>query len=114
MQILVNTDNHIEGSEELTRQTEAVVRHALERFSRQITRVEVFYTDEDSGARSTERDKRCLIEVHAAGLKPIAAGERGATVEQALNAAADTVEETLDRTLGRLHDTKQRRPGKAA
>ena len=115
MQILVNTDNHIEGSEELTRQTEATVRHALERFGNQITRAEVFFADEDSEARSTERDKRCLIEVHVAGLKPIAAGERGDTVEQALNAAADTIEETLDRTLGRLHDAKQqRRPDKAA
>jgi ribosome-associated translation inhibitor RaiA len=101
MQILVNTDNHIEGS--------------LERFGNQITRAEVFFADEDSEARSTERDKRCLIEVHVAGLKPIAAGERGDTVEQALNAAADTIEETLDRTLGRLHDAKQqRRPDKAA
>jgi hypothetical protein len=39
---------------------------------------------------------------------------RGITVEQALNAAADTMEETLDRTIGRLRDAKQRRPDKAA
>ncbi|HJT20219.1 MAG TPA: HPF/RaiA family ribosome-associated protein [Nitrospira sp.] len=114
MQILVNTDNHIQGSEALTRHTESVIRHVLGRFERQITRVEVFFTDEDSRQRSTERDKRCLIEVHVAGLKPIAAGERGATVEQALDAAADTMQSNLDRTIGRLHDAKIRRPDKAA
>lgn len=114
MLIQVNTDNHISGSEELRHLTEGVVGHAFRRFGEQITRVEVYFTDEDSSERATEADKRCLIEVRLAGLKPMAASERGASIEQALNAATDTMVETLDRTLGRLQDTKQRRPGKAA
>jgi len=108
MLVLVNTDNHIASSAELTRDAEAAIRHALERFGEQVTRVEAFFTDEDSSERSTERDKRCLIEVRLAGLKPIAAGERGATVDQALHAATETIEKTLDRMLGRLHDAKGR------
>ncbi|OQW35095.1 MAG: hypothetical protein A4E19_01870 [Nitrospira sp. SG-bin1] len=104
MQILVNTDNHVVGTTEMRQKTEGVIRDTLARFGGQITRVEVFFTDEDSGVRSTDRDKRCLIEVHLGGLKPIAAGERGATIELALSAAADTIEKTLDRRLGRLHD----------
>ena len=64
-------------------------------------------------AQSAERDKRCLIEAHLAGLKPIAVSDRGATVNQALDAAADTIEQTRNRKLGRLHDTKVCRTGKA-
>jgi hypothetical protein len=108
MQVLVNTDNHIEGTLELRRKTQGVIRDALARFGDQITRVEVFFTDEDSRVRSTQNDKRCLMEVHLAGLKPIAASERGATVDQTLAAAADTIEMTLDGKLGRLHDQQGR------
>ncbi len=114
MLIKVNTDNHITGSEDLIRQVEAVVEHALARFGDQITRVEVYFTDENSSERSSEVDKRCVIEARLAGLKPVAASQRGATVEQALGAAADTIEQTLDRTLGRLEDSKERRPSTAA
>ena len=109
MQILVNTDNHIDGSLELTQKTQEVIRDTLTRFGEQITRVEVFYTDENSSVRSTEQDKRCLIEVHLGGLKPIAASERGATIDQALSAAAETIEKSLDRQLARLRDRKGRR-----
>ncbi len=51
MNIQVKTDNHIEGSEELTRQVEAVVEGALSRFSDRLTLVEVFLTDESGGAK---------------------------------------------------------------
>ena len=108
MQIQVNTDNHIEGGAELTRQVEAVVEGTLGRFARQITRVEVHLTDESSSAKARDNDKRCVMEARLRGLQPIAVSHQGATLEQALDGAADKLEQTLDRTLGRLADSKGR------
>ena len=49
MQIQVNTDNNIEGRDELARRVEAGIEAALSRFSDQITRVEVHLGDESAG-----------------------------------------------------------------
>lgn len=108
MQIHVNTDNHIEGGEELTRQVEAVVEGALGRFGERITRVEVHLTDESSSSKSRDNDKRCVMEARLTSLQPITVSHQGASLEQALDGAADKLEKTLKRTLGRLDDPKGR------
>jgi len=108
MQVQVSTDNHIEGGEELTRQVEAVVEGALGRFSDRITRVEVHLTDENSSSKSGDNDKRCVMEARPAGHQPITVSDQGASLEQALDGAADKLEKTLRRTFGRLDDPKGR------
>jgi ribosome-associated translation inhibitor RaiA len=108
MNIQVNTDNHIQGGVELTRQVEAVVEGALGRFGDRITRVEVHLSDESSSAKSRDDDKRCVMEARLAGLQPISVSHQGASVEQALDGAADKLERMLDRTLGRRDDPKGR------
>ncbi len=95
MQIQVNTDNHIEGSAELTRQVEAVVEETLGRFSDRITRVEVHLTDESSSSKARDNDKRCVMEARLAGLQPITVSHQGAALEQALDGAADKLAKTL-------------------
>jgi len=108
MQIQINTDNHVAGGEKLTRQVEAVVEGALGRFSDRITRVEVHLSDENSSSKSGDHDKRCVMEARLADLQPITVSDQGATLEQALDGAADKLEKTLKRTLGRLDDHKGR------
>lgn len=108
MHIQVNTDNHIECGEELTREVEAVVEGALGRFGDRITRVEVHLTDENSRSKSGDNDKRCVMEARLAGLQPITVSDDGSTLDLALNGAADKLEKTLKRTLGRLDDPKGR------
>jgi len=108
MQIQVNTDNHIAGGEELTRQVEAVVEGALGRFSDRITRVEVHLTDENSSSKSGDNDKRCVMEARPAGLQPITVSDQGATLGSDRLVAADKLEKTLRRTLGRLDHHKGR------
>ncbi len=105
MNIQVYTDNHIEGSAELKSQVEAVVVSALERYRDRITRVEVHLADQNSSQKFGDRDKRCLMEARLGGLQPVAVSHDAATLEQALDGAADTLQKTLDRTLGRLSDT---------
>lgn len=108
MQIQVNTDNHIKGGAKLTRQVEAVVEGTLGRFGGRITRVEVHLTDENSSAKAGDNDKRCVMEARLAGLQPITVSHQGATLDQVLDGAADKLEQTLDRTLGRLADSRGR------
>ena len=102
MQIQINTDSSVEGSDRLAQQVEAVVRDALDLFSAQITRVEVNLSDENSDKKFGAQDKRCLLEARLAGLQPIAVSHEAATIEQAVDGAAEKMKRSLDSTLGRL------------
>jgi hypothetical protein len=55
---------------------EAVVRDSLDRFSEQITRVEVHLSDQNSDKKFGNEDKRCLLEARLAGLQPISVSDR--------------------------------------
>jgi len=103
MKIQINTDHNIEGSDELTEQTQAVVESALERFADHITRVEVHLSDKNSSHRGGI-DKRCVMEARLEGMQPLAVTDHAETTEQAANGAADKLEKLLDHTLGRLSD----------
>lgn len=105
MQILVNTDRHIDGTDEV----EAVVQKSLSRYEDRITRVEVFFRDENSGEKFGDDDKRCIIEARLAGLQPITVSHQGSSLERALGGAADKLQKTLKRTLGRKITLAQRR-----
>ncbi len=108
MQIQVNTDNHIQGSERLTSHVEMVVEGAIGRFADRITRVEVHLSDENSSAKAGDNDKRCVMEVRVAGLQPISVHDQAASVELAIDGAAGKLERSLKRTLERLEDPKGR------
>jgi hypothetical protein len=108
MQIQVNTDSHITGSAKLTREVEDIVHHALDRFSDRITRVEVYLSDENSAEKSGDSDKRCLIEARLGGLQPITVGHQGSSLDQAASGAANKLEKTLERTLGRKRSIHER------
>ncbi|CAN5805547.1 hypothetical protein BH23PLA1_BH23PLA1_22750 [soil metagenome] len=107
MQILVNTDNHVEGSDDLTRLVEIEVEGTLGRFSEQITRVEVHLNDQNSH-KAGDNDKRCQIEARLSGLRPISVTHLAGTIEEAISGAVDKMETTLDRTVGKLGHTKGR------
>ena len=103
MKIQINTDNNIEGSDELIQQTQAVVESALERYAQQITRVEVHLSDENSSHKGGI-DKRCVIEARLEGMHPVAVTNEAETVDEAVGGAADKLKKMLDHELGRLMD----------
>ena len=107
MQVQVNTDNHIVGSDALTRHVETELEGAVGRFGDQITRVEVHLND-TNGPKGGDRDKRCLMEVRIAGHQPLAVSHEAATLEEAIDAAAEKLEHSLDHLLGRLGHKKGR------
>jgi len=103
MKIQFNTDRNIKGSDQLTSPLIALIEDGLERFSDQITRIEVHLSDED-GPKDGENDKRCLLEARLEGLQPIAVSDMGDTHEQAVQGAVDKLRASLDTKLGRLRD----------
>lgn len=103
MQIQVNTDANVEGREQLARNVRGLVESALDRFRDRITRVEVHISDQN-GDKSGRTDKRCMLEARLEGRPPTAVTHEAASVQQAVEGAADTLARVVERTLGRLHD----------
>lgn len=112
MQIQLNTDRNIEGHEALATHVSSVVQDALSQFSDHITRVEVHLSDENGVAKdrkSGQGDKRCMMEARLERFHPVAVTAYAASVQQAVDGAADKLARMIDSTLGRLHDHKHRR-----
>lgn len=110
MYVQISTDTNIEGNTALIHQVEAVVSETLDRFSEQITRVEVHLSDENSDSKFGTHDMRCMLEARLAGLAPIAVTHQAATVEQAVDGAAEKLKRSLETILGRLGDRKRATP----
>lgn len=106
MKIQVNTDEHIEGREALTTLVGATVEHALHRFRDRVTRLEVHLSDQN-GAKSGQRDKRCVMEARLEGRQPIAASDYAETLGQAVRGAADKLARLIDTQLGRVTSTER-------
>ena len=102
MLVQLSTDSNIDGTEGLALQVEAIVRDTLGHFSDQLTRVEVHLSDTNSSAKSGDADKRCLMEARPAAHQPVAVSHQAATVDQALDGAADKLKRALETLLGRL------------
>ncbi|QDV63235.1 MULTISPECIES: HPF/RaiA family ribosome-associated protein [Crateriforma] len=102
MQVLVHTDNHIQGDDRLTELVQESVTDTLERYQDRITRVEVFLADENSREKFGDEDKRCVMEVRLRGRKPVSVRHHDATVKAAFHGAAEKMLHLLEKTLGRL------------
>jgi ribosome-associated translation inhibitor RaiA len=108
MQIQINTGHNIEGNEALAAQVRGIVKSALSRISEHITRVEVHLSDESSH-KSTQNDKRCMMEARLEGHQPIAVTNQAATLDQAVDGAAEKLTKLIESTLERLHDQERHR-----
>lgn len=106
MQIQTHTDNHIRGGEALHAHVQESVENALERYERRITRVEVFLAEEHAHDKhvgnNDDLDKRCVMEAHVRGLKPISVRHHGTNVRDALEGAGSKLVRLVEKTLGRL------------
>ena len=109
MQIQINTDRNIEGREALAAQVSRVVESTLSRISDHITRVEVHLSDENSDKKDGDNNMRCLMEARLQGRQPVAVTHQAATLDQAVNGAADKLIRLIESTLGRLRDHQGRR-----
>ena len=102
MQVQIQTDHNIEGHETLADQVRGVMEDALSRVSDCITSVDVYLSNQNSEQEDGNDSLRCLIEAHLEGLQPIAVTDQAATLDQAVDGAADKLARLIDHTLGRL------------
>jgi ribosome-associated translation inhibitor RaiA len=105
MNIQINTGHNIEGNEALISKFSDIIESSLSRVSNHITTVEVHLKDED-GNKDGKNDKRCMIEVHIEGRKPIAVSGNADTLNQALDGAIDKLLRMVDGIIGRELDKR--------
>ncbi len=99
----VRTDNHIRNSAEFAESIRGDVEAAFTpRFGDRLRRVEVYL--EDANSHKGGVDTRCSIEVHLAGRPAVAAEDRAADVETAVEGAIEKVLKVLEKQLGREED----------
>ena len=103
MQIQFNTDKNVTGIEGLIASSTSLISEELSRYSQQITRVEVHFSDEN-GNKDGVNDKRCMMEARLAGMNPIAVTNQANTHEQAVLGAIDKLKASLGKKIGRLKD----------
>src|SRR5579862_3913975 len=87
MQIRVDVDEHIDGSEELLTRVEGVIEGSLDRYQEQIARVEVHLSQRIHHRRGAH-DMCCRMEAHMEGLKAITVSHEGMTLTEAIHAAS--------------------------
>lgn len=116
MQVLVNSDHHIVGGEDLLERVQGVVEGRLDRFEGRITRVEVHLSDltgSKLGEPDTRKTLRCVMEGCIGGLKPMAVSHEAPTLTEAIHVAADKLERAIEHVLGRLEGATGRTPPEA-
>lgn len=87
MQILLNTDPHIDGREAMREHLEAVVTEVLGRFGNRITCVQAYLTDVNGANQVRPLDIHCTLEVQLLGRDPVVARHHAGTTNQAIHGA---------------------------
>jgi ribosome-associated translation inhibitor RaiA len=105
MQVQVNTSHDVKGSQNFSEYVTSTIEAGLERFSHQLTRVEVHFTDEN-GDKAIGNDKRCVLEARPAGLAPLTVTHHAGTLDDALDAAIEKMARLLTTHFGKLHTAK--------
>jgi hypothetical protein len=102
MQIQINTDHNIEGSEALALHIKGMVASAMSRFGDEITRVKVHLSDEN-GNKVGQNDKLCVMEARLKGRQPTAVTHAAASVNEAVEGSAEKLKRHVQSTLAKIH-----------
>lgn len=98
MKVQLNTDNHIQGNEDVEASVNAIVTQHLERFFPHLTRIEVHLAD-NNGSKGGADDKHCAIEARIRNDTPIGVSQDDETVEKAIRGACAKMRSRLETTL---------------
>ena len=100
MQVLLNTDPHMDGRQSMAEYLQTVVTEALGHYGERITRVEAHVSDVNGLAKAGSDDIHCTLEARPVGHEPVVVKERAATAHQAIHGAV----RKLERALGSAFD----------
>ena len=110
MQIQINTDPHLQGSEAREQWASGVVEAAMAHFAEDVMRVEVHLSDE-SGGKGGAAAFRCTMEARINGRAPIAVTHDAPSLDPAVNGAARKLVRATENALGRAdkhaHESRQ-------
>ena len=100
MKVQINSDNRIEGREDLIQAVDARIRERLSRFERRLTRVEVHIRDVD-GVRNGPRGVEAQIEARPAGERPLFVTHGDQAPDSAIAGALRKLVDLLDATFSK-------------
>jgi len=103
MQIQVHCDTHITNDVRLEEWVKTTVVERLDLFEEDITRVDVFLSDENGG-KSGPNDKRCKMEARPKGHQPLIVTEDADSVDRAVEGAAEKLQHALEHLFGKLRN----------
>jgi ribosome-associated translation inhibitor RaiA len=106
MQVLLNTDPHVDGRHRMAEHLESEVKDALGRFGEQITRVEAHLSDAGSHAKPNPDEIHCTLEARLVGRDPVVVKDHAATAHQAINGALGKLERAVATVLAK-HDPRR-------
>lgn len=101
MNIIINTDHHIKGSESFKERLTAKVEMSLKRYDEFFTRAEIFLTDENRG-KTSPMDKKCVLEIRLKRRDPLAVSFQADTIDVAIEGALAKVQNLLQKEIGKL------------
>lgn len=101
MQIQINTDNNIEGSQNMEAYFKERLEQGLKNFSEYLTRLEVHVSDQNADKGGAD-DIQCRIEARIRGKEPIMVEERGENQEAALGGAIDKLQRVMRKVKGKM------------
>jgi ribosomal subunit interface protein len=99
MKIQVNTDNHIDGAEDLINYIETLFADKLKRFDAHLTRLEIHLSDENAG-KGGANDKKCSVEARMDGHEPIFASAQSDVMHISINEALQKIKRGIEH----IHD----------
>jgi ribosome-associated translation inhibitor RaiA len=78
----------VQHSQAIVSWTEERLRSQLGHLTEKLTRVEVHLRDDNSSAKASRDDKRCVMEARIAGRRPLAVNHSGDDLYQVIGEAA--------------------------
>ena len=112
MQVLLNTDPHVDGRHQMAEHLDTVVKDALSRFADQVTRVEAHLADANSHLKNTPDDIHCTLEARLVGLDLVVVKDQANTAHQAINGAVAKLKRAITTVVDKHEAHRHSRPGK--
>lgn len=98
MEIIINSDNHVDFDQRAKDYYKMEVESALKRFDSYVTRFELFFSDESSN-KETQDDQKCVIEARVKGRNPERVSHNASTGRAAFDGAVAKIRTVLDRVI---------------
>jgi len=102
MIIQVNTDNHIDGKEELGTYITNLFNEKLQRFDSQLTRIEVHLSDENGGGKAGADDKKCSIEARLENFDPIFVSAQSDDLAKAIHEGLQKIKRAIEHQIDKV------------